>query len=69
MNEQNQSDEISLKINHVKLKVWLSYIKMENYFFSRFNRWTIGIGLFFASKPTYTASLSFALEDENLEAG
>ncbi|MFV8341093.1 Wzz/FepE/Etk N-terminal domain-containing protein [Flavobacterium sp. XS2P39] len=66
MNEQNPNDEISLKELIEKGKDWFAYL---------FSQWKIivlagiigaGIGLTysFIKKPIYTATLSFALEDE-----
>ncbi|MDI5950757.1 Wzz/FepE/Etk N-terminal domain-containing protein [Flavobacterium yafengii] len=66
MNEQNTNDEISLKELIEKGREWFSYL---------LSQWKIivlagiigaGLGLAysFSKKPVYTASLSFALEDE-----
>jgi hypothetical protein len=66
MNEQNPNDEISLKELIEKGKEWYTYL---------FSQWKIiviagvigaalGLTYSFVKKPIYTASLSFALEDE-----
>jgi hypothetical protein len=71
MNEKNQSDEISLKELLQKVKEWYNYI---------LSQWKIivlvgiigaalGLGYSLLQKPTYTASLSFALEDEKSGGG
>ena len=71
MNEQNTNDEISLKELIEKGREWFSYL---------LSQWKIivlagiigaGLGLAysFSKKPVYTASLSFALEDEKGGSG
>lgn len=66
MNEQNPNDEISLKELLEKAKEWYSYL---------LSQWKIivlagiigaalGLAYSFIKKPVYTATLSFALEDE-----
>ncbi|MDI6046668.1 Wzz/FepE/Etk N-terminal domain-containing protein [Flavobacterium yafengii] len=66
MNEQNTNDEISLKELIEKGREWFSYL---------FSQWKIivlagiigaalGLAYSFSKKPVYTATLSFALEDE-----
>ena len=66
MNEQNPNDEISLKELIEKGKEWFDYL---------LSQWKIivlagiigaalGLGYSFIKKPIYTATLSFALEDE-----
>tara|TARA_R110000868_G_scaffold118059_2_gene313296 strand:- start:26384 stop:27448 length:1065 start_codon:yes stop_codon:yes gene_type:complete len=66
MNEQNPNDEISLKELVEKAKEWYSYL---------LSQWKIillagvigavlGFAYSFIKKPVYTATLSFALEDE-----
>ncbi|SDW70026.1 Wzz/FepE/Etk N-terminal domain-containing protein [Flavobacterium degerlachei] len=71
MNEQNTNDEISLKELLEKGKEWFVYLVLQ---------WkiivlavvigaVIGLGYSFVKKPVYTASLSFALEDEKSGGG
>ncbi|MFV5692488.1 Wzz/FepE/Etk N-terminal domain-containing protein [Flavobacterium sp. LT1R49] len=72
MNEQNiASDEISLKELIEKAKDWVAYL---------FSQWKIivlagiigaalGLAYSFSKKPVYTATLSFALEDEKGSSG
>jgi len=71
MNEQNPNDEISLKELLVKGKEWYVYL---------LSQWkiivlagvigaAIGLTYSFIKKPVYTATLSFALEDENSGGG
>ena len=66
MNEQNPNDEISLKELLEKAKEWYAYL---------LSQWRIivlagivgaalGLTYSFIKKPVYTATLSFALEDE-----
>lgn len=65
-NKNIENEEISLKELIHKGKEWFEYL---------FSRWKIiiltglvgallGLGYSFYKKPTYTAALSFALEDE-----
>ncbi|MFV8374694.1 Wzz/FepE/Etk N-terminal domain-containing protein [Flavobacterium sp. LB1P71] len=71
MNEQKPNDEISLKELIEKAKDWVAYL---------FSQWkiivlagiigaTLGLTYSFIKKPVYTASLSFALEDEKGGSG
>jgi hypothetical protein len=71
MNEQNPNDEISLKELLEKAKEWYSYL---------LSQWKIivlagiigaalGLTYSFIKKPVYTATLSFALEDEKSGGG
>jgi uncharacterized protein involved in exopolysaccharide biosynthesis len=64
-------DEVSLKELILKIKDWYRFL---------ISKWvvlvaagiiggTIGVGYAFLQKPTYTATLSFALEDEKSEGG
>jgi hypothetical protein len=71
MNEQNHSDEISLKELIVKLKEWFDYLvsKWKIIFLVSLIGGLLGLGYSLLQKPTYTASLSFALEDENSGGG
>jgi hypothetical protein len=57
MNEQNQSDEISKRKLIVKIEEWFDYLMSKwKIIFLVLHRRTFWIGLFFNSKPTYTAS-------------
>jgi hypothetical protein len=71
MNEQNHSDEISLKELIVKLKEWFNYLisKWKIIFLVSLIGGLLGLSYSLMQKPTYTASLSFALEDENSGGG
>jgi hypothetical protein len=71
MNEQNLNDEISLKELLEKGKEWYSYL---------LSQWKVivlagvigaalGLTYSFIKKPVYTATLSFALEDEKSGGG
>ncbi|MGO4819403.1 Wzz/FepE/Etk N-terminal domain-containing protein [Flavobacterium sp. W22_SRS_FP1] len=71
MNEQNPNDEISLKELIEKAKEWYAYLLFQ---------WrvillagvigaAIGLTYSFIKKPVYTATLSFALEDEKSGGG
>lgn len=71
MSEQISNDEISLKELIVKAKTWFHYL---------LSQWKIivlagiigaalGLSYSFIKKPIYTASLSFALEDEKSGGG
>jgi hypothetical protein len=66
MNEQNQSDEISLKELIIKLKEWFDYLisKWKIIFLVSLVGGLLGLGYSLLQKPTYTASLSFALEED-----
>jgi hypothetical protein len=66
MNEQNQSDEISIKELIVRLKEWLDYLmsKWKIIFLVSLIGGLLGLGYSLLQKPTYTASLSFALEED-----
>lgn len=71
MNEQIPNDEISLKELLEKVKEWYTYL---------LSQWKIivlagligailGLTYSFVKKPIYTATLTFALEDENSSGG
>ncbi|MBF4470262.1 Wzz/FepE/Etk N-terminal domain-containing protein [Flavobacterium sp. HJJ] len=71
MNEQNRNDEISLKELLEKVKEWYNYL---------LSQWKIivlagvigsalGLTYSFIKKPVYTATLTFALEDEKSGGG
>jgi uncharacterized protein involved in exopolysaccharide biosynthesis len=64
-------DEISLKELLIKIRMWYRFL---------LSKWTIllaagiiggsiGVGYAFLQKPTYTASLTFALDDEKMGGG
>jgi hypothetical protein len=66
MNEQNENDEISLKELIEKAKEWYSYL-LSNWkiiFLAGIIGAALGLSYSFIKKPIYTATLSFALEDE-----
>jgi hypothetical protein len=66
MNEKNQSDEISFKELIVRLKEWFDYLvsKWKIIFLVSLVGGLLGLGYSLLQKPTYTASLSFALEED-----
>lgn len=61
-----QSDEISLKELILKIKEWVLYLKTKWVLIFSFGIIGAGIGFMYAyfQKPVYTATLTFALEDE-----
>jgi hypothetical protein len=66
MNEQNTNDEISLKELLEKGKEWFSYLASQWKIIVLAGIIGAAIGLMYSysKKPVYTATLSFALEDE-----
>jgi hypothetical protein len=66
MNEQNENDEISLKELLEKAKEWYSYLlsQWKIIVLAGIIGAAIGLTYSFIKKPVYTATLSFALEDE-----
>ena len=70
-NNQLPEDEISLKELILKIKEWFLYLKSKwvIILMSGIIGGTIGFTYAFFQKPTYTASLSFALEDEKSGSG
>ncbi|MBB1194681.1 lipopolysaccharide biosynthesis protein [Flavobacterium sp. SOK18b] len=66
MNENNTNDEISLKELIEKAREWFSYLLAQWKIIVLAGIVGAGLGLAysFSKKPVYTASLSFALEDE-----
>lgn len=66
MNEQNPNDEISLKELLEKGKEWFAYLlsQWKIILLAGIIGAAIGLTYSFIKKPVYTASLSFALEDE-----
>jgi hypothetical protein len=71
MNEQNANDEISLKELLEKAKEWYSYLlhQWKTIVLAGIIGAAIGLTYSFIKKPIYTASLSFALEDEKPDGG
>jgi uncharacterized protein involved in exopolysaccharide biosynthesis len=71
MDKQNSTDEITMKELVIKIKEWYLY------FLSRWKTILIvgllggalGLAYSFTQKPVYTASLSFALEDQQQSGG
>ncbi|WP_016990876.1 Wzz/FepE/Etk N-terminal domain-containing protein [Flavobacterium sp. ACAM 123] len=66
MNEQNENDEISLKELIEKAQEWFSYLvsQWKIIVLAGIIGAAIGLTYSFIKKPVYTATLSFALEDE-----
>jgi hypothetical protein len=71
MNEQNENDEISLKELIEKSKEWFSYLvsQWKIIVIAGIIGAAIGLTYSFIKKPVYTATLSFALEDEKSAGG
>jgi hypothetical protein len=71
MNEQKPDDEISLKELIEKGKEWYNYLlsKRKIILIAGVIGAAIGLTYSFIKKPVYTATLSFALEDEKSGAG
>lgn len=66
MNEQNPNDEISLKELLEKAKEWYAYLlsQWKIIVLAGIAGAALGLTYSFIKKPVYTATLSFALEDE-----
>ncbi|AXB55392.1 Wzz/FepE/Etk N-terminal domain-containing protein [Flavobacterium fluviale] len=66
-----QNDEISLKELIIKLKEWYAYLlsQWKIIFLAGIIGASIGLAYSFTKKPVYTATLSFALEDEKTGGG
>ncbi|MDI6034470.1 Wzz/FepE/Etk N-terminal domain-containing protein [Flavobacterium sp. LB2P84] len=66
MNEQNTNDEISLKELIEKGREWFSYLlgQWKIIVLAGIIGAALGLAYSFSKKPVYTATLSFALEDE-----
>jgi hypothetical protein len=66
MNEQNPNDEISLKELIEKTKDWFAYLlsQWKTIIVAGIIGAVLGLTYSFIKKPVYTATLSFALEDE-----
>jgi len=66
-----QNDEISLKELILKLKEWYAYLlsQWKIIFLSGIVGGALGLTYSFIKQPVYTASLSFALEDEKSGGG
>jgi uncharacterized protein involved in exopolysaccharide biosynthesis len=71
MNEQNENDEISLKELIDKAQEWFSYLvsQWKIIVLAGIIGAAIGLTYSFIKKPIYTATLSFALEDEKSGMG
>jgi hypothetical protein len=71
MNEQNPNDEISLKELLEKGKEWYSYLlsQWKIIVLAAIIGAALGLTYSFIKKPVYTATLSFALEDEKSGGG
>ncbi len=69
--ENNVNDEISLKEMILKLREWYYYLltKWKIIIFAGIIGATFGLTYSFIKKPIYTATLSFALEDEKGSGG
>jgi hypothetical protein len=67
-NKQNTNDEISLKELIEKIKEWYTYLlsQWKIIVIAGIVGATLGLTYSFIKKPVYTASLSFALEDDDL---
>jgi uncharacterized protein involved in exopolysaccharide biosynthesis len=70
-NTQQPDDEISLKDLILKMKEWYIYLKSKwiIIFIAGILGGAIGFTYSFFQKPTYTATLSFALEDDKAGGG
>jgi hypothetical protein len=70
-NSQIKKDEISLKELLEKVKEWFSYLLLQwkIILVAGFIGAVLGLAYSFIKKPVYTATLSFALEDENSSGG
>ena len=66
MNEQHTNDEISLKELIQKAKEWFNYLlsQWKIILLAGIIGAALGLAYSFSKKPIYTATLSFALEDE-----
>jgi uncharacterized protein involved in exopolysaccharide biosynthesis len=71
MELNNNQDEISLKELILKIKYWYFFLvsKWMVILVAIIIGGAIGFGYAFSQKVSYTASLSFTLEDENARAG
>ncbi|TDE51311.1 lipopolysaccharide biosynthesis protein [Flavobacterium sp. GT3P67] len=71
MNEQNTNDEISLKELLEKGREWYAYLlsQWKIIFLAGIMGAGLGLAYSFSKKPVYTATLSFALEDEKAGGG
>lgn len=71
MSEQISNDEISLKELIDKAKEWFSYLlsQWKSIVLAGIIGAAIGLGYSYIKKPVYTATLSFALEDEKSGGG
>jgi uncharacterized protein involved in exopolysaccharide biosynthesis len=71
MNEQNPNDEISLKELIEKGKEWYSYLlaQSKTILLAGIIGAALGLTYSFIKKPVYTATLTFALEDDSAAGG
>ncbi|MFV5688859.1 Wzz/FepE/Etk N-terminal domain-containing protein [Flavobacterium sp. ZT3R25] len=71
MNEQNLNDELSLKELIEKAKDWVAYLlsQWKIIILAGIIGAVLGLTYSFIKKPVYTATLSFALEDEKSGGG
>jgi hypothetical protein len=74
MNEvsrKNQEDEIAIKEVIIAVKEWFNYLvsKWKIIFLTGITGALVGLAYSFSREPVYTASLSFALEDEKSASG
>ena len=71
MDKQNTNDEISLKELIEKVKEWFDYLlsQWKKIVLAGFIGAAIGLTYSFIKKPIYTATLSFALEDDKSGGG
>jgi len=71
MSKQTSGEEISLKELLIISKEWFFYLlsQWKIIFLVGILGGALGLGLGFLSKPVYTASLSFALEDDKSSGG
>ena len=71
MNENIENDEVSLKELIEKAKEWLNYLlsKWKVILLAAFVGAFFGLTYSFIKKPVYTATLSFAMEDEKVGGG
>jgi uncharacterized protein involved in exopolysaccharide biosynthesis len=65
-NTNSEQDEISLKELIIKIKEWVAYLKSKwkVILFISFIGAVIGVAYAFIEKPTYKATLTFALEED-----
>ncbi|GIZ07425.1 Wzz/FepE/Etk N-terminal domain-containing protein [Flavobacterium sp. UMI-01] len=71
MTDPMQNDEISLKELILKIKEWYNYLlsNRKMIFLAGFLGALMGLGYSLLKKPNYTASLTFALEEQGSRSG